>query len=61
MTQRGWAALAVVGIVLAIVSLLADPLGIGGEPRFGWKQWLGLIAGVVAAVVGAWQYRAKAA
>ena len=61
MTQRGWAAVAGVGVVLAIVSLLADPLGIGGEPRFGWKQWLGLIAGVVAAVVGAWQYRGRAA
>ena len=60
MTQRGWMALAVVGVVLAIVSLLADPLGIGGEPRFGWKQWLGLVAGIVVAIVGAWQSRAKA-
>ena len=60
MTQRGWAVLGVVGVVLALVSLLADPIGLGGEPRFGWKQWLGLVAGVVIAIVGAWQYRAKA-
>jgi hypothetical protein len=60
MTQRGWAVVGLVGVILAIVSLLADPLGIGGEPRFGWKQWLGLIAGVVVAIVGAWQYRTKA-
>ena len=60
MTQRGWAVLGVVGVVLALVSLLADPIGLGDEPRFGWKQWLGLVAGVVIAIVGAWQYRAKA-
>ena len=60
MTQRGWAVLGVVGVVLALVSLLADPIGLGGEPRFGWKQWLGLIAGIVIAIVGARQYRAKA-
>jgi hypothetical protein len=59
MTQRGWAVLGVVGVVLALVSLLADPIGIGGEPRFGWKQWLGLVAGILVALVGAWQYRAK--
>jgi hypothetical protein len=60
MTQRGWAVLGVVGVILALVSLLADPIGLGGEPRFGWKQWLGLVAGIVVAIVGAWQYRAKA-
>ena len=60
MTQRGWAVLGVVGVVLALVSLLADPIGLGGEPRFGWKQWLGLVVGVVIAIVGVWQYRAKA-
>ena len=60
MTQRGWAVLGVVGVVLALVSLLADPIGLGGEPRFGWKQWLGLVAGILVALVGAWQYRAKA-
>jgi uncharacterized membrane protein len=60
MTQRGWAVLGVVGVILALVSLLADPIGLGGEPRFGWKQWLGLVSGIVVAIVGAWQYRAKA-
>jgi hypothetical protein len=59
MTQRGWAVLGAVGVVLALVSLLADPIGLGGEPRFGWKQWLGLVAGIVVAIVGVWQYRAK--
>jgi uncharacterized membrane protein len=48
----------VVGIILALVSLFADPLGVGRELRFGWKQTLGLVVGVVLALVGAWQRRA---
>ncbi len=60
MGQRQWATLLiVVGIVLAVVSAFADPLGVGGEPRFGWKQTLGLVVGVVLALVGVWR-RSKA-
>jgi hypothetical protein len=42
-----------VGIVLVLVSALADPIGIGGSDEFGWKQWVGVGVGaalVVAAV-----------
>jgi uncharacterized membrane protein len=56
MAQRRWATLLiVVGGILAVVSAFADPLGVGGEPGFGWKQTLGLIVGVVLAIVGVWR------
>jgi uncharacterized membrane protein len=41
----------VIGIVLALVSLLADPIGIGSA-GFGWKQITGVVIGVVLAVIG---------
>ena len=44
--------LIVVGIIVLLLSLLADPLGIGGYPGFGYKQVIGAIAGVVVAVIG---------
>jgi hypothetical protein len=53
MPRRGWAlGVFVVGVLLALVSLFADSLGIGGEPGFGWKQTLGLVVGVALAAFG---------
>jgi hypothetical protein len=43
--------LLVVGIVVLLLSLLADPLGIGG-PAFGPYQMAGTIAGAIVTVVG---------
>ena len=58
MQQRGWALIVLVlGVLLALVSLFADPLGVGGEPGFGWKQTSGLVAGVALAVFGWWRRR----
>ena len=48
-----------IGVLLALISLFADPLGIGAEPGFGYKQWAGLIAGIVLAGVGIWWSRAR--
>jgi hypothetical protein len=48
-----------IGVLLALISLFADPLGIGGEPGFGYKQWAGLIAGIVLVGVGIWWSRAR--
>jgi hypothetical protein len=45
-------ALLVVGILVLILSLIADLVGIGGSPVFGYKQIVGSVAGVVAIVVG---------
>jgi hypothetical protein len=45
-------ALLVAGAILLILSLIADPIGIGGSPIFGYKQIGGVIVGVLAAAVG---------
>lgn len=42
--------LILLGILVALVSLFADVLGLGGAPDFGWKQILGLVVGL--ALVG---------
>ena len=44
--------LLVLGILLLIFSILADVIGIGGAPGFGYKQILGAIVGLLAAIRG---------
>ncbi len=44
--------LIVVGIVVLILSAIADAIGIGGNPGFGPIQLIGIIVGIAAAVVG---------
>jgi uncharacterized membrane protein len=42
----------VAGLVLLVVSALAEPIGIGDGGGFGWKQVTGVIVGAVAIVIG---------
>lgn len=43
----------VVGLLLGLVSAFADQVGLGAvSSGFGWKQLLGLVVGVILAVVG---------
>lgn len=43
----------VVGLLLALVSAFADQVSLGAVGSgFGWKQLLGLVVGVILAVVG---------
>ena len=44
--------LLVVGIVILLASLVADPIGIGGSPSFGRDQIVGTIVGAIVTVVG---------
>lgn len=44
--------LLVVGIVILVLSLAADPIGIGGNPAFGRDQITGAIVGAIVTVVG---------
>lgn len=44
--------LLVIGIVVLLLSLLADVIGIGGSPVFGYRQIVGVIVGAIVAVVG---------
>ena len=41
----------VLGVLLALVSLLADTLGFGSAGT-GWKQIAGTVVGVVVAIIG---------
>ena len=52
-------ALLAVGVVVLIGSLAADPIGIGGAAGFGYKQIIGAVVGVIAAVVGFVLYSKK--
>ncbi len=46
---------AVLGAILLLLSLAANPLGIGANPaEFGWLQMLGSFLGAVAVAVGLW-------
>jgi len=46
-------AVAVIGAVLLILSLLADTVGIGEAPKFfGWKQVGGIVGGTVMILTG---------
>ena len=55
------AILLVVGIVLFLLSLLADAFGIGEGTGIGWKQITGSFVGLVVAAIGAVQMRKRKA
>jgi hypothetical protein len=42
------------GALVALVSVLADAVGIGGEPGFGYKQGAGFLLGIALIIAGAW-------
>jgi hypothetical protein len=44
--------LMIVGILVVLISALADSLGLGRHPGFGWVQGLGVIIGALAIAVG---------
>ena len=41
-----------IGIAVAVVAVLADPIGVGGSDDFGWKQLLGVVVGIALVVWG---------
>jgi hypothetical protein len=44
-------AVALVGVVAALIAALANPLGIG-DPGWGWKQTVLLVVGIVLVICG---------
>jgi len=42
----------VIGVLLALFSVLADTIGVGAHPDFGWRQILGTVLGVAIAGFG---------
>jgi protein-S-isoprenylcysteine O-methyltransferase Ste14 len=51
--------LVMIGVALASFSVLADTIGVGAHPDFGWKQIVGTVAGVVIVGIGVWGMRAR--
>jgi hypothetical protein len=49
-----------VGILLAMLAVLADPLQIGAAPGFGWKQIVMLVVGILFIGGGQYWYRKEA-
>lgn len=47
----GTAAL-VAGVLAVLLAVLADEIGVGGQPGFAWKQGILLAVGVIVAIVG---------
>jgi hypothetical protein len=45
-------ALIVVGLIVAVVSLMADVVGLGAGDGVGWKQIIATIVGVVMVIIG---------
>ncbi len=41
-----------IGVLLVLISALANPLGLGQHPGFGWKKTLGVVVGVLIIVAG---------
>jgi hypothetical protein len=53
-------AMVFIGILLLLVSLLADVVGVGAHPdMFGWKQILGVAAGIGLSLAGIYFLRRK--
>lgn len=50
--RGGSVVLVVIGVALALISVLADAVGVGTGPGFGWKQIVGTVVGVVIAGIG---------
>ena len=42
----------IVGGLLVLISLFADPLGLGRSSGFGWKQILGVVVGALVILAG---------
>ena len=46
------------GVLVALLSVLADALGIGGQPGVGYKQGTGFLVGIDLIIAGArWKHR----
>ncbi len=49
------------GVLLVLVSVFADPVGLGRNPGFGWLLWLGIVIGVLVILAGLYLRRRKPA
>jgi hypothetical protein len=47
------------GVLLVVMSLVADLWGLGRSPGFGWRQTLGVVAGALIVLLGVSLRRGK--
>lgn len=53
-------AMLLIGVVVTSVGLFAEPLGIGNNDGFGWRQLIATITGLVVLLIGlAWLSQAR--
>lgn len=48
-----------IGVLLFLISVFADPLGLGRDAGFGWKQGLGVVLGALGILAGLYLRRRK--
>jgi hypothetical protein len=47
------------GVLVALISVLADAVGLGGEAGFGYKQGAGFLVGIALIVASVWWKRRR--
>ena len=50
--MNAWQVVLGLGVLVVLVSALADVLRIGGEPGFGYKQGAGVFVGIAFIIAG---------
>jgi len=50
--MSAWQVVLGLGVLVVLVSALADVLRIGGEPGFGYKQGAGVFVGIALIIAG---------
>lgn len=53
MNRKTWSTvLLAAGVVLLLLSLLADVIGLGASSAFGYRQIAGMVVGIIGAIAG---------
>ena len=52
-----WGVVIGIGVLIFLISLLADPLGLGRSPGFGRVQTLGVVVGALIVLAGVYLWR----
>jgi hypothetical protein len=52
-----WEVVIGIGVLIFLISLFADPLGLGRTLGFGWVQTLGVVVGALIVLAGVYLWR----
>ena len=59
MDRPRWQVVLGIGVLILLVSLFADPLGLGRSPGFGRVQTIGVVVGALVIAAGAYLRRGR--